>query len=406
MSTFDKRWWVFLIVYLVIDYGRPQHILPIGFLKPGMISVLILIGFLLSSGRLKLSHSNQTLIIWLFIILLGLEVPFAVNNYYAYRVTRDMLMYMPFILSTIVLVNSIELLKKLLFVLTLLMIYATVFSFFYKGVGAGAYFADENDISLYIDTWIPFAYFLFLVEKNKIKKIVYAAAIVIGILGVVVSFSRGGFVGLISVIFVIWLFSPRKLLTMVVILMLAGIMYLSADQAYWTEMSTVTNTQESTATSRFLFWDAGWKMFLDHPLGVGGGNFQVRFPEYQSDWFGRDMWGMVSHSLWFTLIPELGILGIILYFALLFINFKDIFFLKKLKIYWEDEDFKYLYYLSLAFIASFAGFFSSASFLSVLYYPHYWYIIALVVVAKRIAVDKFDLLNNAPTDDNLINETA
>jgi O-antigen ligase len=383
-APYDRRWFVFLIIYLIIDYGRPQDVLPIGIIKPGMLVVIILLLFVLFSGRFRFANSAQMTLIWSFIVLLGLHIPFAINNYLAYKTTKDMLLYMPFIISTIILIDRVELLKKLMLVLTVLMIYVSVFSMFRKGVGSGAYFADENDISLYNNTWLPFAYFLFLVEKNKIKKIIYAAGVIIGIIGVVISFSRGGFVGLACVFFIIWLFSPRKVLNLSIILLLAGIMYLSADQAYWTEMSTVTDTNESTATARFYFWDAAWQMFLDHPLGVGGNNFQVLFPEYQSQWFGRDMWGMVAHSLWFTLIPELGIFGIIIYFSLLFINLKDVFYLKRLRKDNEDEDLRYLYYISLAFLGSFAGYFASGSLISVLYYPHYWYLCGILVASKRI----------------------
>ena len=127
-------------------------------------------------------------------------------------------------------------------------------------------------------------------------------------------------------------------------------------------------------------------MFLDNPFGVGGNNFQARFPEYQSPEFKKGMWGRVAHSLWFTLIPELGLAGIFIYMSLLYYNLKDIFFLKGISIKTDDNpDLRYLHSLSLAFIASIAGFFASATFLSVLYYPHYWYFTGILVATIKIA---------------------
>ena len=76
----------------------------------------------------------------------------------------------------------------------------------------------------------------------------------------------------------------------------------------------VLDTKEATANDRMLSWEAAWDMFLEHPLGVGGNNFPVHFQEFQSDEFSRGMWGRQAHSLWFTLIPELGIFGIMIYF--------------------------------------------------------------------------------------------
>lgn len=100
------------------------------------------------------------------------------------------------------------------------------------------------------------------------------------------------------------------------------------------------------------------------------------------------MWGRVAHSVWFTLIPETGIVGILIFFLLLRYNIKDIFLIKRLSALHSDPDDRHLYHVSLAMTASLAGFFASATFLSVLYYPHYWYMTAIIVAAARFAKKK------------------
>jgi O-antigen ligase len=149
-------------------------------------------------------------------------------------------------------------------------------------------------------------------------------------------------------------------------------------------MKTISNTDQGTANERMLSWRAGWDMFIDNPLGVGGNNFQFRFPEYQSEEFARGMWGRVAHSLWFTLIPELGIFGILIYFSLLKYNIKDILYVKKIDP-GDDRDLLYLKSISAAMLASLAGYFASGTFLSVLYYPHYWYLSAIIVAMTKIS---------------------
>ncbi len=379
-----KNWFFFTLFYLVIDYGRPQDVLHIGFLKPGMIAILILTGFLIFSGKMKDANSKQTRMIWLFIILLGAYIPFARNNYFAYKTTESMLLFMPFILSTIICVNSIERLKKLIFALILLMIYISGYGLLHGGKGSGNYFQDENDLSLYINMWLPFCFFLFSVEKEKFRKIIYGMGIITGVIAIVVTFSRGGFVGLVCTAIIVWLCSSKKLNSLIIIGLLGIIVYIYAGEAYWQEMSSATDTTEGTSAERIESWKSGWAMFLDNPFGVGGNNFLVRFPEYQTDFFKRGMWGRAAHSLWFTLIPELGIFGIIIYLSLFYYNIKDIFSLRRVKID-NSLDLKYLHALSSAFVASIAGYFASGTFLSVLYYPHYWYLIAIIVATVRIA---------------------
>ena len=391
-----NAWFFFTLFYLLIDYGRPQDIIPIDFLRPGMISVLILIYFIISTKNLNFSTSKQVKYIWYFVILTAVYVPFVKNNFWAYTTTRTMILYLPFILSAIICVNSIERLRTIINIFVILMIYIAIYSIFHNGVGSGNYFADENDVSLFINMWLPFCYFLFFYEKDKIKKILYATGLIAGLAAIVVSFSRGGFVGLLCVSFVIWLVSPRKIISLVIICIAATAIYLYSGEAYIKEMSTITDTTESTANARLLSWKAAWDMFLDNPFGVGGNNFQIRFPEYQSQEFGRGMWGHVAHSLWFTLLPELGIVGLYIYVRLLYFNVKDIVFIKKINIVGSET--KYLYLLSLAFMSSLAGFFASATFLSVLYYPHYWYITALIVVTTKLTTNytskKGELVNS------------
>jgi O-antigen ligase len=149
-------------------------------------------------------------------------------------------------------------------------------------------------------------------------------------------------------------------------------------------MHTISDTSEGTASGRIESWKAAWKMFLDYPFGVGGGNFPVRFPDYQTSYFTYNMWGRAAHSLWFTIIPELGIFGVIIYLLLIYYNFTDIAFISKVNQNY-NQDSVYLKQLSGAFLASFAGFFISGTFLSVLYYPHFWYLTGILVAAKKIS---------------------
>ena len=264
------------------------------------------------------------------------------------------------------------------------MIYVSGYALTHGGKGSGNYFMDENDVSLYINMWLPFCYFLSFVEKKRIIRLLYITGLIIGVSAVVYSGSRGGFIGLIAVGFIIWLYSPNKLFTLIVISLTALVMVVLASKSYWNEMSTITDLSEGTANARIESWKAAWRIFIDHPLGVGGNNFQVWFDKYQSGYFKRGMWGRVAHSLWFTLIPELGIAGIYLYFSLLYHNLKNIFYLKNIKNS-ETVEIKYINHLSLAFLGSLAGYFSSGTFLSVLYYAHYWYLTAIIIATSNIA---------------------
>jgi probable O-glycosylation ligase (exosortase A-associated) len=392
------------MLYLIIDYARLQDVIPfLGLIEPGLIIIIILTLFSIFKGDILTADTKQTRLIALFILLLMFYVPFVRNNFFAWNTVKMMLLYTPFILSVIFCVGSIDRLKTIIFVMTCIMLYLAVYSLGHGGKGSGGYFSDENDLSLFIDMWLPFCYYLFLVEKDRLKKAVYICGFIIGIISVVVSFSRGGFIGLIAMFVVLWYFNPRKVLTLTVITVCACSIYFFGGQAYRERITTVTDMNEGTADERILSWETAWDMFLDNPLGVGGNNFQVRFPEYQGHRFKKGMWGRVAHSLWFTLIPETGIFGIIIYLMLLYYNIKDIFKIRRLNSLRDNPDAQYLYNLSLAMLASLAGFFAAASFISVLYYPHYWYMTAIIVATMNITKHRSEILVTEAVKSNRVN---
>jgi putative inorganic carbon (hco3(-)) transporter len=379
-------WFVFVLIYLFFDYGRPQEIIhPIGLLKPAFISIIVLLIFSLRNFGILNFRIPQFRLIWFFIILLAMHVPFAENHRYAFNTVENMIVLMPFIYSCYATVNTLDRFKYLINFTIGLMMFQAIWSIFHSGHGSSGVFLDENDLSLFVNTWLPFCFSMFLISKKIWHKIIFATCTLVCLLATIIAFSRGGFLGIIAMFFVYWWFSPKKILTLSIIAMVGIIFVLFAGKSYWAEMSTATDGKDNTGKERIESWKAGWNMFKEHPLGVGGNNFQILFPKYQSDFFRRSMWGRVAHSIWFTLIPETGIIGIIIYFSLIFVCLKDIFYINKISILFDSKDSQYLKYISVTFLASFAGFFISATFLAVLYYPHFWYVCGFVVSLKNIS---------------------
>ena len=381
-----SNWYFVTILYIVFDYGRPTDILPIGFLRPLMYLNIILIFYVVTKGLHRAVESPQLLYIWIFIAILGVFVLFARNNFYAYVTARNQLLFMPFIISIVACINSHQRLRQTINICIGLMIWISLYAVTHSGHGPGNYFTDENDLCLYINMWLPFCYFFFFSEKNIKRKLFYATGLLTGLFAVVASFSRGGFIGILAVAGTISLVSKRKTKGLIGLLIVAVALLFIGDESYWSEMSTVTNIEDGTAQARIESWKAGLRMFADNPLGVGGNNFQVRFDEYQGDWFKRGMWGRVAHSLWITLLTELGIIGTVVYLLILYKNLKDLQYIrKKIPDAPQNSQKAFLHTLSLSYFASLAGYFASGTFLSVLYYAHYWYMTGLIIATYNLA---------------------
>jgi O-antigen ligase len=296
-----------------------------------------------------------------------------------------MVLLLPMVFALPACIKSVGTLRTSLGFCLALMAYQATFASLHGGRGTGAQFTDENDLSLFVNTYLPFAFCLFMGEKRFRVRVFYFMTIVAGVAGVVASRSRGGFVGLVAIGAVIWLVSRRKILALVVVALVAFGLVQFASDAYWARMATSTEADAGTGKERIESWKSGWNMFLDNPLGVGGNNFQVRFPDYQTEYFRRGMWGRVAHSLWLTVVAELGIPGAAIYLVLLVANVRACFRLRHIGQEVGGDNGRLLVNIGSAMLASMVGFFASATFLSVLYYAHYWYLTGFIVAASEIA---------------------
>src|SRR6266705_2161499 len=393
---------VFTLLYLIFEFARPQDkFSQLGTIRLGLILISILVVLLfLNWRRLRTVASSQTSCMLMMLFLFALHVPFAANIGRAYIATQGFLVYFILFVSIIVFVDTFDRLRILMNCWIGLMVYIAVNGILGGGNAGSSFLHDENDFALLMNMMLPFGAFLFFYERNRKTKLFYLIASLVCIASVIASFSRGGFIGLLVVAFVVWLTSSRKVLLLGVAGGMALVILnlpikntgtLVPDSTYWEEMTKIgqDDVKDFNKESRVEYWKSGWEMFKDHPLGVGPQNFGVLLGDYRSDYFAdlniepEHMWGKVAHSIWITLLSELGIPGVLIFLSLLLANIRDIRYLKNLSTDGKENQ-RYAYFLSLAFITSVLGYLASGTFLSALYYPHYWYLTAMIVATRKV----------------------
>lgn len=390
-----SRFGFFMVVlYLAFEYGRVQDVVPvIGALRPTFLIIPLMLIAWFKSGRLRRAKSPQMTLLLLTFALLAVHVPFAVNHYFAYLETENFLLELIFCVSVILFVDTQERVLSLMRWWALLAGYIALRAITGHGIAGSAFLGNENDVSLLLNTMLPFVLCMLVYERRLMRRLMYLGIALTCLVGIVSTVSRGGFVGLVAVLAVMWWITPRKFLTLALLCIVGIGTYALAPQRYWDRIASIEATDinttvvsedrnEGTAEGRLNSWRAAWAMFKDHPLGVGPANFSVRFPEYQGDLFGgHGMWGRAAHSLWFTLLAELGIPGALLYVLLFRANLRSLRSLMKVP---DGEGRNHLAAtLAVAFLAGLAGFFASGTFVSVLFYPHYWYLTAMIVATEK-----------------------
>ncbi|HET9960909.1 MAG TPA: O-antigen ligase family protein [Nitrospiraceae bacterium] len=404
----------FLLVMLalVVEFARPQDVLlglrAIPF--PSLIDALIALA-VLTSGKWNVDQLQNRCWIGL-LALMAVHVPFANNNFWAAMTLKDMTLLFAMYLGVLAFVDSTARIRVLLKVWLGVHFFLAIFGAMHKGAGVGGWLGDENDFCMEMNAAVPFAFFAFQSTTNKVEKPIYMGLLCTFILAGMVSLSRGGFIGLAVVGTYCWMRSSRKIAAVLLVGLAVVFMLLMAPQEYWEEVQSITSDQTmetGTGGERLYSWGIGWDMFLGNPiLGVGQGNYPWNVEEYEAGrtFNTRSLAGRQAHSAYFTLLPELGLVGTGIFIAFVYGVYRDLKFvrrkgqvlLKRVKDDQARQDVLFISNLARAVEGSVVGYLASSVFISTLYYPTFWVLMAFTVAVRTIAGKVFDSLDAESQD--------
>lgn len=400
----NKTPFFLLCTYFLLEYGRPQSLIPgLDLLHLPLITLVVIALYLLNRLRYDV---RQFKIFIAFLVLMAVHVPFAVNNYWAFQTTYTVFLYLIAFCGMVFMTSTIVEIQKLLKFLTITLLILAVVGIWHHGrIPYSSFLGDENDFALAMNVAFSLLFFQNLNAKSAKARVFYVVMMCVTLMANVLTASRGGFVGFIPVAVYCWTRLKRKVLsTILCLIVLAGVAYFAPVQ-YWEEITTLSQgTEESTADLRMYYWKMGWKMFLSNPvIGVGPGNYPWRISEFEppEGHIGRSHASRPAHSLYLTLLPELGIVGVGLYFMMILAFLRS----RKYVLLTCNESPHLLassgvqpevirnamYSIDGAMIS----YFSTGAFLSVLYYPYFWTFIGLTT-AFHIRI--MDLSKIAITD--------
>jgi probable O-glycosylation ligase (exosortase A-associated) len=390
-----------IFAFMFYTFLRPYDFIPL--LRVVRFTLLIevitfagwLIKLVIARGKIKWNTFS-----WYyfgFMVIMGITVLIAENRYFAYNAFEDMFVIFLIYVIAIDVVDSPARFSTLIWLLLLIHAYFALVGIntfitggnltagqYTSGEVSGGYIGDENDFALVMNMMIPFAFFGIFYYK-KAARLVCILLLLIFVFAIIGSFSRGGFVGLICLLFYFILSSKRKILSFGVLILITLAMFLFAPASYWQEARSIQDIEQGTAHERIRYWEAGIRMFIDHPvIGVGANNSGVHLPMYIKGG-NRDPnteWGRALHGSFPQILADLGVAGSFFYFAMMVIAFKLLYRIKNQKTGEGGNNF-YLYMIN-AIIGSLIGYFVCSIFLSTVYYPYLWTIYIFVIILQQL----------------------
>lgn len=230
---------------------------------------------------------------------------------------------------------------------------------------------DPNDIAYVLTSFLPLFFYSMQITRIKLVKLIGYGAILLSIVAIALTQSRGATVAFVAVLLMFLRFekvNPRLIFAGILIC-IVSMFFLP--ETFWERMSTLVNIESdynyTSDDGRLAIWENGISMFLHSPLtGVGVGQFSAAH-------FMEGHKYLTAHNALVQISAELGIVGLVCYLAMTLGP------LKYLKLRNADPAMKNrpFYPLYRGLYIAFFGQFVGSLFLSVGYFHNLYYLLAI-----------------------------
>ncbi len=390
-----------LFLFSVILYLRPYELIPaLSSLKTmafysGIVTLVVYFVTQLVVGGNLTDRPREVNMVLLMGLAALLSIPFAIDPSEAWGEFVDLAIKT--ILIFIVLVNVLrtELRVKLLFWLVLAVsIYLSVnvihdyqAGVFKLGLAeqntqrvAGVIkglFENSNELALHLVTMIPISIALALEKKNPIRKIVFFGIALLMVSAVIITFSRGGFIGLIAVSLVLVRKLGRRNKTTALGALVLGIIFfiVVAPGSYSGRLATIFDSAADitgSSSQRTQVLKRSILVAIRYPIfGVGLGNFHHK--SFQE---------LGTHNAYTQVAAETGIAAMVCYIIFLAHPLRKLRMIER-ELFEKNENSRF-YYLSIGLQASLVGFMVASFFAAVAYQWYVYYLVAYAIALRRI----------------------
>jgi O-antigen ligase len=389
-----------LFAFSIVLYFRPYELIPAlsGFKTMAFwVGIVTLAAYFITQivleGNLT-ARPREVNLVLLFGIAALLSIPFAIDPGEAWGTFVDFLIKTILIFLVLVNVVRTEMRMKLLIYLALAVsIYLCIHlindyraGVFKIGAAetntqrvAGAIkglFDNSNDLALHLVTMIPLAFVLALENKNPLRRIIFWGTTLLMIAAVIITFSRGGFLGLIAMALLLVRKIGRRNKTVAIGALVLGVVFFVsvAPGAYAGRLASIFSGSDLTGSSsqrtevlKRSIWVA-----LRYPIfGVGLGNFHYKSAQE-----------LGTHNAYTQVAAETGIAAMVFYILFMVHPLRKLRMIER-ELYERNEASRF-YYLAIGLQASLVGYMVASFFSAVAYQWYIYYLVAYAIALRRI----------------------
>jgi O-antigen ligase len=380
-----------LFLFTFVVYFRPYELfswLSWASSMAFVLAVLTLLAYLPTQLGLEGNLTTRPLEINLVLLLLlcgAFSVPLALDKTAAFYGLNE---FLKVVLMFIVMVNVVRTDTRLKAMLLLALITSCIVSAaavndYRMGVflrdldhnrirgSIGNLFDNPNDLALHLVTMVPLAIGLLFGLRGGLKRLFFAGCAVLISVGVVATFSRGGFIGLVCVAAVLaWRLAKRNKFLIIAGLPIVLLLFLVLAPGGY--KSRISSTTDDSGIARREELKRSLFVAIRHPLfGVGINNY-ILFSDLNH----------ATHNAYTQVASEMGLPAMMIYILFLVTPLKALRRIGR-ETSATRRTSRY-YYLAVGLEASLIGYMVSSFFLSVAYLWYVYYLVGYAICFRRL----------------------
>lgn len=248
----------------------------------------------------------------------------------------------------------------------------------------GGFIEGNNEIALALVVIIPLMNYLRIVATRRLIRLGLLALMVFSAVAAIGTQSRGAFLAMLAMGFVLWVRSNRKLATGITLAIVMVTIIAFMPSSWEQRMSSIqTYEQDSSAMGRINAWGMAFNLANSR---FSGGGFESYTPEIFARYAPNPIDLHVAHSIYFSVLGEHGYVGLVLFLLVWWFAFRTAGRIRKEARVREET--KWTYHLAGMCQVSLVGYAVGGAFLSLAYFDLPYNILVILVVTLRWLQEK------------------
>jgi probable O-glycosylation ligase (exosortase A-associated) len=250
----------------------------------------------------------------------------------------------------------------------------------------GSTYYDENDFAMVVLMAIPFLWALLWSSRSWILKAACAATGILCAHAIMVTFSRGGFLGMAATGAVLLArMRNRGLAVLIGTLGICGFVLVTGPRYVQRIVSIGDYEEDKSATGRLDSWSTGFKMMMSSPLtGIGFKRYVDAYPDFAKG-FARE-----AHNSWVQLGAECGALAMASHLMLALLTWRAIVRVRRRLPLLPEKSARWSGILCGAYEGCLVGYLVTAFFLSMEDFEFFFLLVAMPQVLDRVTEQRVE----------------